>query len=471
MLVFATSRVPSLQHRLAAVLLGGAAAAGSIAFWSALAAAQAPAAAPRAGAGPKDEEAKKLDDEAIFTDYLATEFTTAQEKLASALDLCGTDQCSAGVIAKIHRDLGVVLIAGLQDLENGKAELVLALQADPTITLDKDLATPELETAFAQARQEVTGASGAAPPAGAPPAGGPAEGTVPPELQQQSGASEADEVVCPPDFPGCGEQEEGFEGSFCDAASPCPEGYDCVDNKCEEVEAPISEEAQRKNWIGLGVQQDWLYLGSGTDICMGSDYYCFNQGTDIYYFQGGSDLYTSAEGPNVGDKLESPGLTLATTRVMITFDRAVTNNISLGARVGFAFRGGPQAPGGNAFVPIHAEVRGTLWFGSGVFNKVGLRPFLFAGGGLAQVDAKETVPVVAKQPVDPNDPSKGLITPPPTPNLDAWRKTGLSFVSLGFGTGYAFTPRFQLLAEVKVMQLLGAAGTAGSAQLGGAYGF
>ncbi|MBN1611917.1 MAG: hypothetical protein JW940_35125 [Polyangiaceae bacterium] len=462
-LVFAASRVPSLQHRLAAFLLGGAAALGSLALWSAPAAAQAP------GAGPKDEEAKKLAEEAIFTDYLATEFTAAQEKLAGALDLCGTDQCSAGVVARIHRDLGVVLVAGLQDPENGKAELVLALQADPSITLDKDLATPELETAFAQARQEVTGATGAPPagqpPGGQPPASGLAEGTIPPELQ--SGTSEADEVVCPPDFPGCGEQDEGFEGSFCDAASPCPEGYDCVDNKCEEVEIPISEEAMRKNWVGLGAQQDWLLLTSGKDLCW-SDYYCFYRDTDRYYMDEFGSIAKSADNPGqeVGDKLDSLGAVLATTRVMIAFDRAVSNNISLGARVGFAFRGGgPQAPSGNAFVPIHAEVRGTLWFGKGVFNKVGFRPFLFAGGGLAQVDAK--VPIPAR-----GDAVDATGKPVQTPlNLDAWRKTGLSFVSAGLGTGYAFSPSFYLFLEAKALQLLGASGTAGALQLGGAYGF
>jgi hypothetical protein len=455
-----------------AVLLASAATFGSIAAWSAPAAAQAPG----AGAGPKDAEAKKLDDEAIFTDYLATEFTAAQEKLASALDLCGTDQCSPAVVAKIHRDLGVVLIAGLQDLENGKAELVLALQADPAVTLDKDLATPEIEAAFAQARQEVTGATGA-PPAAQPPAGagGQQEGTVPPELQENSGASAADEVVCPPDFPGCGEEDQGFEGSFCDAASPCPEGYDCVDNKCEEVEAPISEEALHKNWIGLGGQVDALYFGSGEDICLSNDYYCFLQNSDTYFFdpEGRNQITRSSDaapGANVGDKLESPGFRLATIRVMITFDRAVTSNLSLGARVGFAFGGGPQAPNGNAFVPVHAEVRGTLWFGKGVFNKVGFRPFLFAGGGLAQVDAKVTVPVAATVPADPSNPT-GTQRVAVGANLDAWRKTGLSFVSVGGGTGYALSPRFQILAEVKVMQLLGATGTAAAAQLGGSYGF
>ena len=63
------------------------------------------------------------------------------------------------MVAKLHRDLGVVLIAGLGDLENGKVELLFAVQTDPTIELDKDLTTPELEKAFQEAKAQAGGAA------------------------------------------------------------------------------------------------------------------------------------------------------------------------------------------------------------------------------------------------------------------------------------------------------------------------
>lgn len=417
-----------------------------------------------AQAGAKDAEASKLNEDAIFSDYLTTEFGAAQEKLVKALELCGTDGCSSPVIARIHRDLGVVLIAGLGDVENGKVELLLALQAQPNIELDKDLATPEVQKAFDEAKAQAQ--AGGAPPAGtaapaqaqaapqpatgqqpaAPAAAGqPAKPAAPP-AGAAAGVSDAD--LCPPDFPGC-DEAGGFENSFCDAASPCPEGYECEDNACHEVEVAL-DAPQRLNWVSLAVQQDFLFLTKTENLCSGEDYYCFRQGTEQYY--------DGDPRPNESNRLASGGFRLATTRLLVGFDRALTSMISVGARAGFAFRGGPAATGGNDFVPLHAEARGTLWFGQGVFNKVGLRPFVFLGGGMAQVDAKVS-------PIYVNDEAQGQLT------LDAWRKTGLTFVSLGGGAGYAINPALVPLAEVKIMQMLGAAGTAAAVQLGAAYGF
>ena len=54
--------------------------------------------APRiATAGPNDGTALKLRDDAIFQDYLATNFADAQKKLAQALSLCvQANDCTSG---------------------------------------------------------------------------------------------------------------------------------------------------------------------------------------------------------------------------------------------------------------------------------------------------------------------------------------------------------------------------------------
>jgi hypothetical protein len=353
------------------------------------------------------------------------------------------------VVAALHRDLGLVLIAGIRDIENGKSEVLLAVQTDPTIQLDKDLATDEFKAAFEEARAQV----GVAAP---PPKEKAAEAKKEPEKTASPSApgpavssSLADD--CPPDFPGCG--DDGFENSFCDDASPCPDGYECEGNECHKVEAAVSGPS-RKNWLGVAVQQDWLFLTQADNICSGTDYYCFGEGTTTYF--------TGTPEPEVGNNLDSTGAVFATTRILLTYDRALTSNISVGARAGFALGGGPAAPNGNAFVPLHAEVRGSLWFGKGVFSTTGLRPYVFLGGGMAQVDGKITpIKVRDQSAADRNAEVR----------LDAWRKTGLSFVSLGGGMGYAVSPAIMPFLEVKLMQLLGAAGTAGSLQLGGSYGF
>lgn len=124
-------------------------------------------------AAPKDAAATKLADEAINTDYLATNFAAAEKKLRDALTLCGTSACSPQVRARVHRDLGVVLIAGLHRPDDGKKAFADALQADPEIGLEKALTTPEIDKIF----KSVKGGNGAAAarPAPSTPAAAPPE--------------------------------------------------------------------------------------------------------------------------------------------------------------------------------------------------------------------------------------------------------------------------------------------------------
>jgi hypothetical protein len=108
---------------------------------------------PSWAAGAKDKEATDLATQAIMTDYLAMQFDPAVAKLQKAIGLCGKDKCSPRVLANLHRDLAVIYIAGQNKLEEGKAELLLALAADPAVELDKDLATPEVQAAFKAAKE------------------------------------------------------------------------------------------------------------------------------------------------------------------------------------------------------------------------------------------------------------------------------------------------------------------------------
>jgi hypothetical protein len=103
---------------------------------------------PNAAAAPKDAAAMKLADEAINRDYLAANFTEAEKKLRQAIAMCAGSQCIPIVLGRLHRDLGVVLIAGLNRLEDGKQELAEAIRADPDVALEKDLTTPEIDQVF-----------------------------------------------------------------------------------------------------------------------------------------------------------------------------------------------------------------------------------------------------------------------------------------------------------------------------------
>jgi hypothetical protein len=124
---------------------------------------------PAAFAGPKDAQALKLDSDAMNTDYLGTNFAGAEGKLKKAIALCGSG-CSPKTVGQLHRDLGVVLVAGLNKTSEGTAEFAAALAADPSVQLDKDLTTPEIQKAF----QAAQGGGVAAPAPAAPAAPAPA---------------------------------------------------------------------------------------------------------------------------------------------------------------------------------------------------------------------------------------------------------------------------------------------------------
>jgi hypothetical protein len=66
--------------------------------------------------------------------------------------MCKGNACSAKVVGQIHRELGVVAIAGLKKTDEGKQHFVEALKADPTVQLDPDLTTPEIQAAFDEAK-------------------------------------------------------------------------------------------------------------------------------------------------------------------------------------------------------------------------------------------------------------------------------------------------------------------------------
>src|SRR5208282_5325194 len=115
---------------------------------------------------------------------------------------------------------------------------------------------------------------------------------------------------------------------------------------------------------------DFLFVPASTQTCAGSTqsngYTCFTGST--YY----SGLPFIGTDPAKDGDTVSAGLVPATVRIMLGYDRAI-GNFSLGARVGVAFLGGPQAtgPGNRPFLPIHAEARAAYWFGHDPFARTG----------------------------------------------------------------------------------------------------
>jgi len=234
----------------------------------------------------------------------------------------------------------------------------------------------------------------------------------------------------------------------CETAADCPSGAACTNGTCdvENMSAPF-----KKNWLGLHFAADFAFL-SGSNVCTrGSSFDC--------YYAGGHP-YTGTPVQNQGGNLNG-GAAPGTVRLLLSYERVIWRNLAGEVRAGFAFNGGPKAPDGTSFLPIHLELRAKYWFGRDVFSKKGFRPYGYLGGGIAQVDAKLTVTVY-----DPvSNPAQ------PTPQLDAYRKFGQSFISFGVGAMYAFAPTHGLVLNVGAMYLFPASGLVLEPTLGYEIGF
>jgi hypothetical protein len=317
----------------------------------------------------------------------------------------------------------------------------------------------------------------------------------------------AEKQECPPDFPGCTDKKQGGDtdwGGGCDNSGQCKAGLLCIDGTCENAPSCTSDSdcsvgrcvsnkcsaigtedglsrTLRKNWLGLHVAQDFA-LVSGTDVCSQS-----TQAGEYWacYYAGSRDAPYQND-PHSGVKVGG-GLAMATTRILLSYDRVVLSNLTAGVRVGWTFGGGPpngrfvdyagDAPNvksviakGTAFMPVHLEARVAYWFGSDVFNQR-LRPYVHLGGGFAEVDVKFKVPTrdcgtqdVSASCLSSKNGGKAV-------ELEAWKKLGNEFVTVGGGLAYGITDRIALNANLNIMYMFPSAAPVFQPSLGGLFGF
>jgi len=343
---------------------------------------------------------------------------------------------------------------------------------------------------------------------------------------------------CPPDFPGCDSgKKDGCEGrgekdwgaacensvqckcgllctdGTCETAPSCETNADCSTGTCINGKCDIAGDAEdlgpkapfKKNWLGIHFAQDFAIVG-GNNVCdsnLGqktSNYACFYEGTTDEPFVHTPYPYR--------DGIQQ-GMVLATQRLLLSYDRAFLPSLTIGARVGYAFSGGPPAgqkvtrppngmpvqahakgTGGTPFLPFHLEIRGQWWF-LPLTSK--FRAYVAAGGGMGQVDAKVSIPeydctdagvnttkpgdeLSQNIPWDPDNPDvldgdelspyeqcrqgKGYYdyqkyTPVP---VDGWKKMGQGFATAGVGGVFAFKDNMGIQLNVNFMYLLPASG-------------
>lgn len=345
-----------------------------------------------AWAAPKDKAVIELAESAMNEDYVSTDFKGAEKKLQRALKTCGTSGCSPKVKARVYRDLGVVRWVGLQQKDRAREALGKAVQVDPSITLDPNYATPELEKAF----EEIGGAE--------------VEEVT---LEEEDSGPKPDESPKEPDQGGSGERPQSL--------------------------------------VSLGFQLDLLYYSTTTSLCENEQFTCYDVN---------QEEYTGEIWDEYGNQIPA-GLGLATRRILIGYDRGFGDRLMLGARLGYAFNGGPTPESsGDAFLPLHAELRATYFLsGSRVIH---LWPFATLALGVAEVDGHIPVDYYENQAAYNAD-QQGT--------LDAWRKTGKTFVSPGVGALLPVGPSGGgVVAELRALFMLGAGATGLAVGVGYAHG-
>jgi hypothetical protein len=289
----------------------------------------------------------------------------------------------------------------------------------------------------------------------------------------------ADAGDCPPDFPGCkkgGDQSDSSlksEGQTCEDDGECSSGS-CKDQVCvgggDEGDKPKSKRS--RFWLGLSAQIDFILLPSANQVCLlnpttalpvnTSGYYCTTSGGQDFPLRSDNGVQNGQISTTASDQVQG-GFAPGTFRILLSFDYAATDNLLVGAKLGYVlntYDGSAAKNDGKAFAPIHVEARGTWVFGRDPLANAGLAPYVMVAAGIAPWDAEVSVNVAQKGPSGASGTFK------------AWDLSGPAFFSLGGGLRYAFTPRFAALLGPRFNVAFGNASLISlSPELGVQYGF
>lgn len=146
-----------------------------------------------------DAQISDLNSQALEA-YQALDIDTARSKLEQAVGMAQQAGYVGPVVAQTYMNLGVVLVAGQNDRDQGLAAFLSAVCIQPNVQLDPLLSTPDVQLVFGQAQQDAQGGA-CGPGAGAGPAGPPQQQPyIQPNAQMMAPAvsgPRADEE-CPP---------------------------------------------------------------------------------------------------------------------------------------------------------------------------------------------------------------------------------------------------------------------------------
>jgi hypothetical protein len=268
----------------------------------------------------------------------------------------------------------------------------------------------------------------------------------------------------------------------CEMGSDCSSGH-CIDGLCVMNEVFEDDKKYNKWLVGINAAMDLWISPTKDNVCGGTNpangvFNCYNEGTskinnDAIQAQSPANTVSRSNrlpmaDPNWGGNVKTT-LIPATVRVLASVERVVATNVTLGGRVGFAFRGGPakitydptfKPSQGAPFLPVHLELRAAYWFQP--IEDLGHHFYIAAGGGIAEVDGKVTVRAFA-------DDSSGK--PRVERHLDAWRKLGIAFATLSAGENLRVSKHLLFQLNLNTMVMFPSVGLVLEPSLGGIYAF
>jgi hypothetical protein len=247
------------------------------------------------------------------------------------------------------------------------------------------------------------------------------------------------------------------QNGTCEPAGLCSTNRDCsIGNICQNGRCaldlskarPGQDDSGLRDWFGVHFAMDFTSLSAAADVCSeGGGYNCFADDT----------AYRGAVHPEEAGAVGS-GFHSSTMRALLTYERFVTDEISLGARVGFAFGGAPED-----FFPLHFEARGTYYFGPIPESRVLFVPFVALGVGAAQVDSKASATIVECR----EGAEEFCTSDPPAPvntgfldpmsgggrlrTIDAYKTLGKAFIVVSPGARFLLADNLAVMANLGLM--------------------
>ncbi len=174
------------------------------------------------------------------------------------------------------------------------------------------------------------------------------------------------------------------------------------------------------------VRQDISWI-EGDDPCTAE-----SQGNgEFSCFRNTGTQYLGTPDPSRAIAVE--GFQVATTRILGGYERFFGSRVALTGLAGVVVRGGGPTPVGrdaHAFLPIHLELDVGFWPWRPTVRTGEVRPFVFAGGGLAQIDSSFVL-TVHEDPDAP--PAASQLDNPDQQELEVYAKRGTGFVDAGLG--------------------------------------